>query len=139
MVKLSRKFPKQVGTKKSLLMTKVLDAGDSLILKPVHDNLKTQSYTKRPWRRDSSLNSKIKTSPFVLQVHSKNTDTVFYTITMDSARQKAVLTHMSAKSAQKSIISSIAQSLDKLTNHCYKPLNKAKTLAQTHRSQIRKL
>lgn len=55
---------------------------------------------------------------------------------MDSARQKAVLTHMSAKSAQQGIISANAQSLDKITSHCHKPLNKARTLAQTHRSQL---
>lgn len=40
-VKLSRKFPKQVGTKQQLLMTKVLDAGDSSILQPAIGNLKT--------------------------------------------------------------------------------------------------
>lgn len=55
---------------------------------------------------------------------------------MDSARQRAVLTHMSAKSAQQGIISANAQSLDKITSHCHRPLNKALTLPQTHRSQL---
>lgn len=40
-VKLFRKFPKPVGTKQQLLMTKVLDAGDSSILQPAHGKLKT--------------------------------------------------------------------------------------------------
>lgn len=70
------------------------------------------------------------------QVHSKNTETVSHTITMDSARQKAVLTHMFAKSAQQGITSANAQSLDKIPRHCHRPQNKAQTLAQTHRSQL---
>lgn len=65
-------------------------------------------------------------------VHSKNTDTVSHTITMDSARQKDVPTHMSAKSVQQGIISANAQSLDKITSHCHSTLNKAQTLAQIH-------
>lgn len=70
------------------------------------------------------------------QIHSKNTDTVFHTTTMDSARQKAVLTYMSGKSAQQGFIRANIQSLDKITSHCHRPLNKAQTLAQTHRSQL---
>lgn len=68
-------------------------------------------------------------------VHSKNTDTVSHTITMDSARQKDVPTHMSAKSVQQGIISANAQSLDKITSHCHSTLNKAQTLAQIHQPQ----
>lgn len=55
---------------------------------------------------------------------------------MDSARQKAVLTHMSVKSAPQGIISVNAQYFNKITSHCHRPLNKAQTLAQTHRSQL---
>lgn len=71
------------------------------------------------------------------QVHSKNTDTVSHTITMDSAIQNAVLTHMSAKAAQQGIIGANAHSLHKITSHCHRPLNKTRTLAQTHRSQLK--
>lgn len=70
------------------------------------------------------------------QVHSKNTDTVSHTKTMNSARQKAVLAHMSAKSTQQGIISANAQSLDKITSHRHRPLNKAQPTAQMHWSQL---
>lgn len=68
---------------------------------------------------------KNKTSLFVSPVHSKNTDKVSHTITMYSARQKAVLIHMSAKSAQQGIISANAHNVGKITSHCHGTLNKA--------------
>lgn len=44
------------------------------------------------------------TCPFAPPIHSQNTVTVSHTKTMDSARQKAVANHMSARSAQRDIL-----------------------------------
>lgn len=135
--KLSKKCPKQVGTMQPLLMTKVLDAGDSSILKPAHGNLKKKiELYQEAMAQGLEFKLKNKNQPFCATSTQQKHRYCFSYNSNGFCKAKGCphphVCQICAIRHHKRQCPKFRQN-NKLLSQT---LNKAKTLAQTHRSQL---